>query len=341
MRSLAVVGILVVGLWPTEARSQGSAVIPVASRAVRAVKVIRNFLTAYAAEKGMDQALARLRGEGRGLRDTLAVLRDQLRAEAATNAGNRAALERQAALIADIRTNLNEVLAGKPSPTEAMRIDGWTHQAIAELEAVQADHGRRIGRLEQGQDSLHRLLATLLGEQRGKASSANPGSPNTALSMEGPKIRATLERLNLSPDKHRAQLALVLENITAQPLALALEHNGETGVFAGAKVKFSDDLTQTWFVHEVSGIRVLPCCSSRISDLAVDDLTTLRPGERLRVLMTFSDDNYGRGVFRPYGYSDSNRPTPSEFSLMADAIITAGDTPRRFTFDLSRIRASR
>lgn len=123
MRKLALIAVLAVCSTASEVSAQAPAVIPAATRAVRAVKVISDFLTAYSAEKLMDEAIARLRGEGHGLRDTLAVLRDQLREEAAKNAGNRQALQRQAALIADIRSNLNEVLAGKPSPSEASRID--------------------------------------------------------------------------------------------------------------------------------------------------------------------------------------------------------------------------
>lgn len=161
------------------------------------------------------------------------------------------------------------------------------------------------------------------------------------LAIEEPRIRATLERMNLSPDKHRASVALLLENLTAQPLAIALEHNGETGVFAGAKVKLSDDLARTWYVHEVSGIRVLSCCGRPASQVAQSDLTTLRAGERLRVLITFSDNNYGRGVSVGYGYDDPGRTMPSEFSLVADAVLTTGGTLQRFSFDIPRMRASR
>jgi hypothetical protein len=89
------------------------------------------------------------------------MIRDELRAQAHANATNRQMLLREAAILDGLRSDLNLVLTRRPPASEAYAIRGRTTGAIEELKAVQADHDRRIGRLEEGQDSLRRLLASI------------------------------------------------------------------------------------------------------------------------------------------------------------------------------------
>lgn len=150
-------------------------VVEAAPMVARATQVIRQFLTSYAAGKGVDF----LMDDGAGVRDSITSIRDRLRTQASINAANRQVLLRQATLLDGLRSDLGILLSRRPAAAEAIGIDARTGRAIAELQSIQTDHERRIGRLEMGQDSLRRLLAAFaLSNDPATLPRSGPSSPD-------------------------------------------------------------------------------------------------------------------------------------------------------------------
>jgi len=164
---------LVLGmLCPSETSAQAPQLIVASAPWVgRAAALIGEFLAQYTAGKGVDHLI----GDGANLRDALARQRDQLQTQAASNVASRQILLRQAAILDGLRSDLSLLLRQPPAATEAVRIRDRTTQALEVLKSVQAEHDRRIGRLEQGQDSLRRLLGSLMGARSGQPTVSSPG----------------------------------------------------------------------------------------------------------------------------------------------------------------------
>ena len=173
------------------------------------------------------------------------------------------------------------------------------------------------------------------------AASVTPQSPNE-------RIRATVDQFALSPDKGRASLAMMIENLAREPVILALENENGPVNTAGpnAKVSLSDDRATTWHVESVVGLRVVPCCYRRLSEIRQEDFTVLGPADRLRVVIVFSDDNKGVGYNYVFGTGAADRnpgsaARPTTFSFTADALYYLASGPQRFSIQLPSIKAPR
>lgn len=177
---------------------------------VRAGGVISRFAAGYSAGEIVDY----LRDEGRAVRDSLAVLRDNLTAQARINAANRQILLRQAALLQRLEIELDELMSRRPTRREIEGVSARTADILADLQAIQADHDRRIGQLEAGVDSLRRLVAAM------SLSTSTPSPPvvriqrleyveveAVALERTGRSVRATLRFTNRSGDRRGVALA--------------------------------------------------------------------------------------------------------------------------------------
>lgn len=136
----------------------GPVVVAAAPWVAGGVAAIRSFLIGYSAGKGVDELL----GAGTSVRDSMEAMRDRLQLQASKNGANREILMRQTAILDNLRRDLDLLIKRRPSTSEASAINLRTVSAIATLESVQADHDRRLGLLETGQDSLRRLIASLL-----------------------------------------------------------------------------------------------------------------------------------------------------------------------------------
>lgn len=156
------------------------------------------------------------------------------------------------------------------------------------------------------------------------------------------RVRATIERFDLSPDGRRASLALLLENTNRDRVSIALDNNGQIGTFAGPKVTLTDDRATTWYIQSVVGLTAVPCCYQSLSDIRENQFTTLRPAERVRLVIVFNDDNGGVGTYR--GYNAPGAPPPRQatsFSFAAEAIFYSSTGSQRFSIQLPTIRAPR
>lgn len=124
LKSRSTIAVVLVALSLTalparQARAQTPQLVVVSARLVgRAAGLIGTFLAHYAGGKVVD----RLIGDGASLRDSLAGLRDQLRAQARTNAANGQILLRQAAILDGLRSDLSVVLTRRPPASEADEI---------------------------------------------------------------------------------------------------------------------------------------------------------------------------------------------------------------------------
>lgn len=159
--------------------------------------------------------------------------------------------------------------------------------------------------------------------------------------FEDQQIRATVERLFLSADgwrQRRVTLTIVVDNLTPDPIRIALEHNG----LAGPRVSLSDDRGTTWYYDTVSGMEVLPCCNRNLRDAAQTDFTVISPKQRVRVSLTLTDDNNGMGTYRGYvAPGSAPPPVPTEFNLTMSTVRYTAAGPERVSVQLGPIKRTR
>lgn len=128
------------------------------------------------------------------------------------------------------------------------------------------------------------------------STSASPSSSASAAASRGPvfqggPVRVTVGQLGVSKDNGRAGVSLNVENVSREPIYLALN-----GAYNGgrASVSLADDQGSDWNLAELSGISKLSPGSTSDKENA---FTVIQPAERIVVVMNFS--HVSRGAETP------------------------------------------
>jgi hypothetical protein len=116
-------------------------------------------------------------------------------------------------------------------------------------------------------------------------SSSATGSTLRVPVFQGGPVRVTVGQLGIAKDNSRAGVSLTIENVSREPLYLALRGAFNNG---GASVSLTDDQATEWHLMELSGIQKLgtsPTGSERESAF-----TVIQPSERIALVMTFGNN---------------------------------------------------
>lgn len=330
-RSALLAGFLAfgsIGMVPEPLECQ---VAPAARIAARAINWGKEVLVAYGVTKGLDLVLGlddgtleKLLGEGREIEEELDALGGRLSIEASVSSANRTILLRQAVLIEELRQAVSRLSQNAPPSTE--EIDRFGRQfglAVEEIQRIQVDYGRRIGNLEEGLDSLGRLLESRAGTPapRGVLGQGSPLSADTPTRVE-PVVR----RFRAGP------LALELELMGFNQesmdativLSLTVEGTSRDGdAVVCRRAALIDDLTGEWEVTQSSGLvhtNLRPYYASSAGDRAYPPAahTTFLPGAPQTKILRFVRAGSSQGL-------------PSEVILDMDCLFQSGRWDKPFS----------
>lgn len=162
-------------------------------------------------------------------------------------------------------------------------------------------------------------------------------STGSAPLSPGQQVKSSLDRFSLDHDGRRASVSVTIENKARTEVGIALEHNGQTGVFAGPKVSLSDDNAKTWFVESSSGVREIPCCDRSLEGLTPESFTSIPPGRKVHLLVIFTNDNNGMGTVQPYRAPGASIPKPTIYSFTADLLFYTAAGVKRLTIQFPSI----
>jgi hypothetical protein len=110
-----------------------------------------------------------------------------------------------------------------------------------------------------------------------------PSSPGNAPVFQSASIRATVGQLGVASDNRRVGLSVTIENISRNPLYLALKDK-----HGRADISLSDDRATRWNIDQISGIYVLPHrYGSRDPEPTQGEFTFIAPAERITVVINF------------------------------------------------------
>jgi hypothetical protein len=181
------------------------------------------------------------------------------------NAANRQILLRQAAMLEGLRSDLNILLSRPPSALETYSIKSRTTSAIEELKAIQADHDLRIGRLEEGQEALRRLLASIADGRNASApvrgqQEGTPGGPapsptsgnGSSRVVENDFLRVRVDAASVSGSRATVTLTIEIKSNAEEQIAVT-----------DGSVTLIDPFVGTeWRAQEngIRGINVIPRC---------------------------------------------------------------------------------
>lgn len=288
---------------PVEA--QAPILVEAAPVLTRAIKWLGEFLVSYIAGKAVDAALL----QSKDVSQQLASLEQQLRRDEQTSANDKALILRQLALTVDMKATVDRITPGNlPSRDEAAEMQRRLAVTVSDLQRIQEDHGRRIGKLEEGMESLKYLLDSLTG------ATAPVGGVAALLSPPSQKIgdlRATASGVQRTASGLRVLVLLSNESATSQ-VGIAWKAENSEGFadfwkfFPKAQAFLEDESGQRYELDSASGLGFATNSN---------DWNVLRPGQDTTIVLQFR--SAGPGAAR----------TTSRLSLSAElwlAWITPG-----------------
>jgi TolB-like protein len=168
--------------------------------------------------------------------------------------------------------------------------------------------------------------AAILPSVKADASDTAAGSRGSVFQNE--VLRATANQVSVTADNFHATLDMTIENISRQPLRIALDNfYGGEGFDNGSpvpKIELSDDRATTWENRTSGGLQIVKGYKT-LSEIDKESFTVLAPGERITVINRFLKTN------------SVNTPGTT-FSFAAMAIYEAPSGLRRISIGFTGVK---